>query len=51
VFAACRTTDGRWSIVAPCCRDLSGRVGVHRIAVLDEHGGHGFAAAWHCPNY
>jgi len=27
---------GRWSIVAPCCRDLSGRTGVRRITVLDE---------------
>ena len=36
VFAACRTPAGRWSIVAPCCRDLSGRIGVCRIAVLDE---------------
>ena len=36
VFSACRTPAGRWSIVAPCCRDLSGRVGVRRIAVLDE---------------
>jgi hypothetical protein len=35
-FAACRTPAGRWSIVAPCCRDLSGRIGVRRIAVLDE---------------
>jgi hypothetical protein len=36
VFAACRTSAGRWSIIAPCCRDLSGRMGVRRIAVLDE---------------
>jgi len=36
VFAACRTPAGRWSIVAPCCRDLSGRIGVRGIAVLDE---------------
>lgn len=36
VFAVCRTPAGRWSIVAPGCRDLSGRTGVHRIAVLDE---------------
>ena len=36
VFAACRTPAGRWSIVAPCCRDLSGRMGVRRIAVFDE---------------
>jgi len=36
VFAASRTPAGRWSIVAPCCRDLSGRTGVRRIAVLDE---------------
>jgi len=36
VFAAYRMPAGRWSIVAPCCRDLSGRTGVRRIAVLDE---------------
>src|SRR5262249_30309089 len=36
VFAAYRTPAGRWSNVAPCCRDLSGRTGVYRIAVLDE---------------
>ena len=36
VLAACRAPAGRWSIVAPCCRDLSGRTGVRRIAVLDE---------------
>jgi hypothetical protein len=36
VFAALRTPAGRWSLVAPCCRDLSGRFGVRRIAVLDE---------------
>jgi hypothetical protein len=36
VFAASRTPAGQWWIVAPCCRDLSGRTGVHRIAVLDE---------------
>ena len=36
VFAACCTPAGRWSIVASCCRDLSGRIGVRRIAVLDE---------------
>jgi hypothetical protein len=36
VFAVHRTSAGRWSIAAPCCRDLSGRIGVHRIAVLDE---------------
>jgi len=36
VFAVHRTPAGRWSIVAPCCRDLSGRIGVRRIAVLDE---------------
>jgi len=35
VFAASRTSAGRWSIVAPCCRDLSGRTGVCWIAVLD----------------
>jgi hypothetical protein len=27
---------GRWSIVAPACRDLSGRTGVRGIAVLAE---------------
>jgi len=36
VVAAYRTPAGRWSIIAPCCRDLSGRIGVRRIAVLDE---------------
>ena len=36
VFAAYRMSAGRWSIVAPCCRDLSGRIGVRRIVVLDE---------------
>jgi len=36
VFAAYHTPAGRWSIVAPCCRDLSGRTGVCRIAVFDE---------------
>ena len=36
VLAAYRTPAGRWSIVAPACRDLSGRMGVRRIAVLDE---------------
>ena len=36
VLAAYRTPAGRGSIVAPCCRDLSGRTGVRRIAVLDE---------------
>ena len=36
VFAASRTPAGQWSIVAPCCRDLSGRTGVRRIAALDE---------------
>jgi len=36
VFAACRTPAGRGSIVAPCCRDLSGRIGVCRVSVLDE---------------
>ena len=36
VFAACRTPAGRWSIVALGCRDLSGRMGVYRIAVLGE---------------
>jgi hypothetical protein len=36
VFAASRTPAGRWSIVSPCCRDLSGRTGLQRIAVLDE---------------
>jgi hypothetical protein len=34
-FAASRTPAGRWSIVASCCRELSGRTGVRRIAVLD----------------
>jgi len=36
VLAAYRTPAGRWSIVASCCRDLSGRIGVRRIAALDE---------------
>ena len=36
VFAAYRTLAGRGSIVAPCCRDLSGRTGVRGIAVFDE---------------
>ena len=36
VLAAYRTAAGRWSIVAPCCRDLSGRIGVRRIATLEE---------------
>src|SRR5262245_60828845 len=36
VFAVWRTLAGRWSIVAPCCRDLSGRIGVRGVAVLDE---------------
>src|SRR5262249_31377414 len=36
LFAAHRTPAGRWSIIASCCRDLSGRIGVCRIAVLDE---------------
>jgi len=36
VLAAYRTSAGRWSILAPACRDLSGRTGVHRIAALDE---------------
>jgi hypothetical protein len=36
VFATSRTSVGRWSILAPCVRDLSGRIGVHRIAVIDE---------------
>jgi len=36
VLAAYRTSAGRWSIIAPCARDLSGRTGVRRIAVLDE---------------
>jgi len=35
-LAAYRTPAGCWSIVAPCCRDLSDRIGVRRIAVLDE---------------
>jgi len=36
VFAVWRTPAGRWSIVAPCCRDSSGRIGVRGVAVLDE---------------
>jgi hypothetical protein len=36
VFAASRSPAGYWSILAPCCRDLSGRTGLRRIAVLDE---------------
>jgi hypothetical protein len=36
VLAAYRTSAGRWLIVAPACRDLSGRTGVRRIAALDE---------------
>ena len=36
VFAVNRTPAGRWSILAPACRDLSGRIGVHRIATLEE---------------
>jgi len=36
VLAAYRTPAGQWSIVAPGCWDLSGRIGVRRIAVLDE---------------
>ena len=36
VFALSRAPGGCWSILAPCCRDLSGRIGVRRIAVLDE---------------
>ena len=36
VFAVYRTPAGRWSIVAPTCRDLIGRTGVRGIAVLDE---------------
>src|SRR5262249_1017581 len=36
VFAAYRTSAGQWSIVASCCRDLSGRTGVRRIAARDE---------------
>ena len=48
MFAAYRTPADRWSIVAPCCRDLSGRTaapccrdlsgrtGVRRIAALEE---------------
>jgi hypothetical protein len=29
--------DGRhWSVMAYCCRELSGRTGVHRIAAVDE---------------
>jgi len=36
VLAAYRTPAGRWSVVAPACRELNGRIGVRRIAVLDE---------------
>src|SRR5262249_28605005 len=36
VFAVWRTLAGRLSTVAPCCRDLSGRIGVRGVAVLDE---------------
>jgi hypothetical protein len=36
VFAARPTSAGRWSILAPGCRDRSGQTGVRRIAVLDE---------------
>jgi len=36
VFALSRAPGGCWSILAPCCRELSGRFGVRRIAVLDE---------------
>ena len=36
VFTASRNPVGRWSIIAPCCRDLSGRTGLHRIAALEE---------------
>ena len=36
VFAVSRMPGGRWSIVAPGCRDLSGRTGVRRIAMLEE---------------
>ena len=36
VFAVRRTPAGCWSIVAPCCRELSGRTGLRRIAALDE---------------
>jgi hypothetical protein len=36
VFALSRAPGGRWLILAPCCRDLSGRTGVRRIAVFDE---------------
>jgi len=35
-LAASRTPAGRWSIVSPGCRELSGRTGVRQIAVLDE---------------
>src|SRR5262249_61416474 len=41
VLAAYRTPAGRWAVVAPGCRDLSGRTGVRRIAVLDEPAGGG----------
>jgi hypothetical protein len=43
VLAAYRTSAGRWSILAPACRDLSGRIGVHRIAALEEPAGIGGA--------
>jgi hypothetical protein len=36
VLAVSRTPAGRWSIAAPCCRDLSGRTGVRRIAAFNE---------------
>jgi hypothetical protein len=36
VFAAYRMPAGRWSIVAPGCRELSGRIGLCRAVVLDE---------------
>jgi hypothetical protein len=38
VVAVCRDDGLRWSVLAQCCRELSGRVGVRRIAVMDEPG-------------
>ena len=35
-YARAQYIPGRWLIVAPCCRELSGRTGVRRIAVVDE---------------
>jgi hypothetical protein len=28
--------EGRWSVLAACVRELSGRVGVRRVQVIDE---------------